>query len=216
MSTAPLFPWIAEEGATPQTQEIKDPVSGASITLPRINGLTVNEVLFSQWAIANYAFTQRSVLSSDDGEVFLATDPKTITELSQFCHQFLCLRLGLAAWGDGELVFSGERVTPAESLAMPTADGQRRSAPLYLLYLIYSFWMDEQGRWASGKAEPQMLGLLGDLLKPKSQSTGENFTGNSSESTQGTPDSQAAPLADAPPTSSSRRSPRTSKTASAA
>jgi len=215
MSDSPLFPWIAEEGVSPLNEEIKEPISGASITLPRLNGLSVNEVLFSQWALEKYAFTRKSIISTGSGdEMFLATDPATLIELAEFCHYFLCLRLGLADWVGEDLSFVGDRITPAQSLSMPTTDGQRRAAPLYLLYMIYSFWIDEQNRWTSGKADPQVMTILGRLLAMKDQPTGENSTTITSENTPA--DSPAEPLPDALPTQSKARSRMPLKTASVA
>jgi len=189
-SSAPLFPWIAEEGVAPLEQEIKDPVSGASITLPRLNGLTVNEVLFAQWAVEQYPFLKTGGIDS--------AAPQTIIHLNEFAHRFLCLRMDRADWGDGELIFRGDKLTPNDSLMMSTADGQRRAAPLYLLYLIYGFFAEEQAAWLSGKTEGGMMQTILSAIAP--QQTSDTFTGSSSESTPDTRDSQAETSGGAPPT----------------
>jgi hypothetical protein len=163
--------------------------------------------------VTKYEFTKSSILSATDSDVFLSTKPSTITELIEFCHYFLCLRLGKADWIEGQLAFIGEPIKPDQSLSMVGVDGQRKAAPLYLLYLIYSFWMDEQQRWTAGKAEPQMLEILTNLLKSQNQQTGAGSIGSSSENTQGTPDSLDETLPDAQPTSLSRRSKQPKKAA---
>jgi hypothetical protein len=200
--SSPLFPWIAEEGVSPLTQEIKDPVSGASITLPRLNGLTVNEVLFAQWASEAYPFLATGGVDSA---------PQTIVHISEFAHRFLCLRMELADWGDGDLLFRGDPLTPADSLTMPMADGQKRAAPMYLLWLIYGFFVEEQTAWLSGKTEGGMMATILSAIAPRS--TGQSFTGASSENTPAILDSPGEPLPDAPPTLSSQRSRQPKKVA---
>jgi hypothetical protein len=180
--SSPLFPWIAEEGVSPLTQEIKDPVSGASITLPRLNGLTVNEVLFAQWASEAYPFLTTGGVDSA---------PKTIVDISEFAHRFLCLRMELADWGDGDLLFKGEPLTPADSLTMPMADGQKRAAPMYLLWLIYGFFVEEQTAWLSGKTEGGMMATILSAIAPLS--TGAGSTAISSTNTQDGSAAEASP-----------------------
>jgi len=178
-------------------QEIKDPVSGASITLPRLNGLTVNEVLFAQWAVTNYPFMAANELSFSLG-------PDSVLHMAEFCHQFLCLRMGLADWGDGALIFPGEPLTAKDSLTMTTADGQKRSAPMNILFLLYGFWCDEQRAWLSGKTEGAMLRTIQQAIAPLQ--IGMTSTGVSSENTPDTTDLQGEILGDAPPMSLKARS----------
>lgn len=201
-STAPLLPWIAEEGISPLTQEIKDPVSGASITLPRLNGLTVNEVLFAQAAVEKYEFLKSGAIDST---------PATVIALTEFAHHFLCLRLGLADWlGDG-LTFTGEALTPADSLTMVGADGQKRAVSLYMLYLLYGFFVEEQTAWLSGKTEGGMMTKILSAIAPPQ--TGVQSIGESRDHFPDTPNSPDVRLDAALPTSSKGRLRQSKKSA---
>jgi hypothetical protein len=205
MSDSQLFPWQATDEIPSATKEIKDPVSGASITLPRLSGLTVNEVLFAQWAVSEYTFLNGELRSDD---------PSTIVGLMGFCHRFICLRMGLADWVEDDLRFQDAPVAAQQSLSMTMPDGQRKAAPLHMLYLIYAFFIDEQRAWTSGKDEAQMMDAILAGMKRQAaiatSSTGAESTGISNEDSQTTPDSPDEPLADAPRTSS-KRSATTSK-----
>lgn len=187
MPDSPLFPWQIVDDIPPSTQEIKDPLSPARITLPRLGGLTVNEVLFAQWASETYSFF-------DGG---LNSDPKTTLELTQFCHQFLCLRLGLADWVENKLHFTGESFSANDSLKLP--DG--KAIPLYLMYMLYGFFVEENAAWL-GKPGSQMMTTIEKAIAP---SIWENSTGNSSDTTPAIQDSLDEPLGDAPPTSSKKQ-----------
>jgi hypothetical protein len=199
MSDSPLLPWIAEPGKVPLTETLTDPVSEASITLPRLNGLTVNEVMFLNWAAENLPNLNKG----------LSNAPSVVTELTQFCHSFLCLRLEKADWNVDQLVFEGQPLKPSQTLKM--ADG--RSIPLYLMYLIYGFAVDEESRWL-GKSEPRMLAAVRDVIAQSiGNESGEASTGNSSESSQDIPDLVGVPLAVAPSTSSTPRSKASKKAA---
>lgn len=171
MSDSQLLPWIAEEGKSPQTEEIKDPISGASITLPRINGLTVNEVLFAQWAVDHYEFAEQGTVK---------LNPKAILELTQFCHRFLCLRLGLADWNGDTLVFSGAPRDPKDTLTMVGSDGQQKAATMHMLYLIWGFFIDEENRWM-GKLNTQSMTKVSEIL---AQLIGEPSIASSEPNTQ--------------------------------
>jgi hypothetical protein len=194
MSDSALFPWQATDEIPAATQELKDPVSGASITLPRLSGLTVNEVIFAQWAVGQYPFLSGELRSDD---------PQTIVGLMEFCHRFICLRLGLADWVGDELRFQGAPVSTQQSLTMTLPDGQRKSAPLHMLYLLYAFFVDEQRAWTTGKQPPQsMMDTILSAIAPPS--TGAESTGTSSEDSQTIPDLQDEPSEDAPPNLSKR------------
>jgi len=198
MSDSPLLPWISEPGKVPLTETLTDPVSEASITLPRFNGLTVNEVMFLNWAAENLPNLNKG----------LSNAPTVVTELTQFCHCFLCLRLEKADWNIDQLVFEGPELKPSQTLKMP--DG--RSIPLYLMYLVYGFAVDEESRWL-GKQNPQMLAAVRDVITQSiGNESGEPSIGNFNESSQDTPDSVGGPLVVAPSTSSTPRS-KTSKKA---
>ena len=194
MSDSPLFPWQATDEIPAATKEIKDPVSGASITLPRLAGLSVNEVIFAQWAVEKYSFLSGELRSDD---------PTTIVDLMGFCHRFICLRLGLADWVENDLRFQSEAVGPQQSLTMTLPDGQRKAAPLHMLYLIYAFFVDEQRAWTTGKDEPQMMKSILAAIGP-APSIGAESTGVSNESFPTTPDLQDALLDDATPVSSKK------------
>jgi hypothetical protein len=197
MLDSPLFPWVASENESPLTQDIKDPNSPAKLTLPKLNGLTVNEVLFAQWAAQQdkkYPFLSGS----------LDSNPLAVIGLTDFCHKFLCLRLGLADWGGENLVFDGEPLKPEHSLTLPLPNGQRKAAPLYCLYLIYGFFVDEQRAWLTGKPSAQMMKAIEASIKP----TGPTSTGDSNELTQVTDDLPAETSDDAQSASSKGRSDR--------
>lgn len=164
------FPWIASDSQNPQTQEIKDPVSGVSISLPKMGGLTVNEVLFAQWAAEHYDFFAKDLTSQG----------QTVLELADFCHKFLCLRLGLADWGGDDLSFDGEAIKPQQSLAMALPTGQQIAAPLFVMYLIYGFFFEERAAWL-GEPQSQMMSRIAEAIAPQ---TGPTSTGNSSEHIQ--------------------------------
>lgn len=199
MSDSPLLPWIAEPGKTPLTETLTDPVSEASITLPRLNGLTVNEVMFLNWAA-------EALPNLNKG---LSNAPSVVTELTQFCHNFLCLRLEKADWNVDQLVFDGPTLKPPQTLKM--ADG--RAIPLYLMYLIYGFAVDEESRWL-GKSDPKMLAVVRDVIAQSiGNESGEASTGNFSANSQDTPDSAGGPLVVAPSTSSTPRSKASRKAA---
>ena len=142
----------------------------------------------------------------------LSSDPKVVADLTQFCHNFLCLRLELADWGGDGLVFEGEPLKPSQTLRMTTPDGQGKAAPLYLLYLIYGFVTDEEARWLGGKKPNMLETVLRIISQSTGEMSGEASTGDSPESTQGTPDSPAETSGDAQP-KSSRRPLRTAKKA---
>jgi hypothetical protein len=209
MLDSPLLPWVAEPGKTPLTETLTDPVSEASITLPRLNGLTVNEVMFLGWASENFPNLNQG----------LSQDPKVVADLVQFCHNFLCLRLEKADWGGDGLVWEGEPLKPTQTLRMTGADGQPKAATLYLMYLVYGFAIDEEKRWL-GEQSPGMveavLGLINRIQEIR-QSTGEmsgaSSTGDSLESTQVIPDSPAETTVDAPRTLSQQRSKASKKAA---
>src|SRR6056297_944483 len=131
MPDSPLFPWQSSEDSPKLTQEIKDPLSPARIELPRHEGLLLNEVLFAQWAAKTYSFFGEG----------LSSDPQVVTELIDFCHRFLCLRLQLADWVKDDLAFDDKPLTATESLSIPLPDGSSKAAPLYLLYMIYGFFV---------------------------------------------------------------------------
>lgn len=174
-------------------------MSEASITLPRLNGLTVNEVMFLNWAA-------EALPNLNKG---LSNAPSVVTELTQFCHVFLCLRLEKADWNVDQLVFEGAELKPSQTLKM--ADG--RSIPLYLMYLIYGFAVDEESRWL-GKTDPKMLAAVRDVVNASTGAeSGETSTGDSSENSQAIPDSVGGPLAVAPSTSSTPRSKASKKAA---
>jgi hypothetical protein len=200
MSDSPLLPWIAEPDKTPLTETLIDPVSEASITLPRFNGLTVNEVMFLNWSAENLKSLAKG----------LSNAPDVVIELTQFCHYFLCLRLEKADWNVDALVFEGPELKPSQTLKM----GDGRSIPLYLMYLIYGFAVDEESRWL-GKQNPKMLEAVRDVISSQliGNESGEPSTGNSNESSQDTPDSAEKPLAVAPSTSSMGRSKASKKAA---
>lgn len=196
------FPWIASDSQRQQEQEIKDPVSGAAITLPRLGGLTVNEVLFAQWAAEHYDFFAKDLTSQG----------QTVLELADFCHKFLCLRLGLADWGGDDLSFDGEPVTQLQSLSMPLPSGQRIAAPLFVMYLIYGFFFEERSAWL-GEPQNQMMSRIAEAIAPQ---TGPTSTGNSDEPTQDAQSSKAGDSADALPLLSSQPPRHTKKAKSAA
>lgn len=204
MSNSPLFPWQAVEAQSPLTQEIKDPNSQASITLPRLNGLAVNEIMFAQWAVKQYGFL-RSGLSGD-----VLNRPGVLADVAQFCYRFLCLRLGWADWHDGELLFEGEPISINDALTMPLPDGQKKAAPATLLLCIYGFFFDEQAAFL-GKQQSRMMTAIAQDFNLRS--TGETSTGKSNEPTQDTPDSPEKISPAAPPTSSSKPSKATEKPA---
>lgn len=193
---------MATPETTPLTETLTDPISGASITLPKLNGLTVNEVQFIGWTAEHLPHLRNGLNST----------PAVVGDLTTFCHTFLCLRLGKADWGGDGLVFEGEPLTPADTLTMSGADGQAKAAPLYMLYLVYGFAINEEQIWL-GEHNPGMLqAVLGVIEEAKRmrQSTGEPSgeasTGDSSENTPTIPGSRVERLDDAPSTSSKTRS----------
>lgn len=184
------FPWQASPEIPAAKQTLTDPVSGVAIELPKLGGLTVNEMLFAQWlGTQDYAFIQGD----------LNSEPQNVKNLVAFCHQFLCLRLGLADWVDDALQFIGESVTQNESLTMIMPSGLGKAAPLYILYLIYGFFVEEQSTWL-GKPDSKMIAAIVSVLEAKQ--TGQKSTGSLPESTQGIPDLPEPPLEDAPSPSS--------------
>lgn len=189
MSDSPLFPWQVADDQPPLTQEIKDPLSPLRIVLPKYEGLLVNEVLFAQWAVENYTFMSN----------LLSSEPSVVRELVDFCHKFLCLRLGLADWVKDDLSFVDASITAEQSLSIPLPNGQKKSAPLYLLYMIYGFFTEEQSAWL-GKSS-RMMEIIQNALTTEEQ-TGANSTGESNDSTQTTPDLQGETSDDAQSTSS--------------
>jgi hypothetical protein len=190
MSDSPLFPWQASEDSPKQTQEIKDPLSPVRIELPKIDGLTLNEVLFAQWASSHYSFI----------EAGLSSDANTVSELVDFCHKFLCLRLELADWVKDDLLFEGQALKLADSLSIGLPNGDKKAVPLYLMYMIYGFFTEEQASWL-GKSS-RMMETIKNAVAP---STGEIVTGDSSGTTPTTQDSLGEPSDDAQSTSSSKR-----------
>lgn len=205
MSDLPLVPWLVSESETPLTQEIKDPNGPAKLTLPKLNGLTVNEVLFAQWAARQddkYPFFNGSLDST----------PMAVIGLTDFCHKFLCLRLGLADWANDGLAFTGVELKAQDSLTLSLPNGQKKAAPLYCLYLIYGFFVDEQRAWLTGKPSAQMMKAIEASIKP----TGQTSTGDSNEPTQGTDDLPAETSGDAQSQSSKGRLNRPKKQSLAA
>jgi hypothetical protein len=139
----------------------------------------------------------------------LSNAPAVVVELTQFCHYFLCLRLEKADWNVDALVFDGPELKPSQTLKM----GDGRSIPLYLMYLIYGFAVDEESRWL-GKQNPKMLGAVRDVIGQSiGNESGEPSTGNSNESSPDTPDSVDALSVVAPSTSSMVRSKASKKAA---
>jgi hypothetical protein len=173
MSDSPLFPWQASEDSPKRMQEIKDPLSPVRIELPKIDGLTLNEVLFAQWAEKHYQFFREG----------LENKPETISELIDFCHKFLCLRLELADWVKDDLLFEGQALKPADSLSIALPNGDRKAAPLYLMYMLYGFFTEEQAAWL-GKSS-RMMETIKNAVAPL---TGEIATGDSSGTTPTTQD----------------------------
>jgi hypothetical protein len=191
MSDSPLFPWQASEDSPKQTQEIKDPLSPVRTELPKIDGLMLNEVLFAQWAEKQYSFIKEGLESNK---------PKQIPELIDFCHKFLCLRLELADWVKDDLAFEGQALTPADSLSIALPNGGKKAAPLYVMWMIYGFFVEEQAAWL-GKSS-SMMEAIKSVVAP---STGGTSIGDSSGTTQTTQDSPGEHSDDAQSTSSSKR-----------
>jgi len=188
MPDSPLFPWQSSEDSPKLTQEIKDPLSPARIELPRHEGLLLNEVLFAQWAAKTYSFFGEG----------LSSDPQVVTDLIDFCHRFLCLRLQLADWVKDDLAFDDKPLTATESLSIPLPDGSSKAAPLYLLYMIYGFFVEEQAAWL-GKPQSRMMETIRNAVAPLS---GEKSIGDSSDTTPAIQDSPEKHSDDAPSKSS--------------
>lgn len=158
-----------------------------SITLPRYNSLTVNEMLFLEWASKEYKHLAQGLNSS------LAV----VQELKEFCHRFICLRLKLASWEGDSLLFAGEPLTTEQT--MMGADGQL--LPIYMMYLIYGFATDEQGRWLGVKKPDMVETVLRSINQSIGETSGESSTGGFNKPTQEVPSSQELSTDTAPLTS---------------
>jgi hypothetical protein len=187
-----LFPWQLADSTgfeIVSQYEISDPITKVCITLPRLNGLTINEMIFVEWAIAYYK------LEGNYKNI-------PIVDLMEVCYRFIALRLGWAEWVkddlifDNSLKFKGDEINIETALSIEAQDGTRKMVPVNILYLVFGFILDEFGACLGKPATNETLIKI-SMLQQLRELTGQKSITDSKTTTPITPDSPAEHLGNA-------------------
>lgn len=185
---SPIVPWLLPESEPPVINE-RIEVDGHAIEIPVLGSVTVDEARYLEHYNGKHGLGNTSLMP-----------------MAEAVYSLLLLRFGVAAWTGKELVaIRGKLPTFDETMAYGTP---RRMLPAELVSQVYSFFIDE---FSANLGKPRTALAAEREAQQKardemSQLTGQDSTGDASNTTQGIPDSQGSPLDDAPSTSSPRRS----------
>jgi len=198
MPNSNIVPWQLpedNENETPIAERIE--VEGIAIEIPILGSVSVDEARYLSWYNEKYSLANTALMP-----------------MTEAVYSLLLLRFGLALWKEDKLVsVRGQLPTLEEVMSYGTP---RKMFPSALISQLFMFFMDEFSSNLGNERSALAAEREGYRMSQENRKkqTGLDSTGNSSNTTPPTLDSQAVPLVDAPSTSSAKPSKATRKNAS--
>ena len=188
MPSSPIVPWLLTEEAAPQLKE-RIEVDGHAIEIPILGSVSVDEARYLTYYNDKYGLSNTALIP-------MATAVYTL----------LLLRFGGAVWVNDELA-PIRGTLPSFDEVMSYGE-PRRMLPSALISQVFMFFIDEfrsnLGNERTALAAEREAQAQAKVAQ--SRLTGAISTGDSSNTTQGTPDSLGLPSDDAQSTSSRKPS----------